>query len=216
MIRAALAALLAAGLSAATVTDTLEARLQRGSKALLSGDAKGAVEDFVAASHEAPHTPGLHLAAAEALARAGKPAEAVPYLQRAARLGGVGNQKRLEEAFAESGSVTGVAAALEALKANGAPVARGRVAWALEEKDLIPESVAWDPAHDVFYVGSMYKRKIVKVDRGGRASDFVPQAGSGLLSVVGMKVDPRRRELWANACNLMEPLPPMVPEDPET
>ncbi|MGH9870118.1 MAG: tetratricopeptide repeat protein [Candidatus Polarisedimenticolia bacterium] len=216
MIRAAFTALLAAGLTAATVPETLEARLERASKALQSGDARGAVEHFIAASREAPHTPALHLAAAEALARSGRSGEAVPFLQRAARLGGVGSLKRLEDAFAASLTVAGVTAAIDALKANASPLTGGRVAWTLEEKDLIPENVAWDPEHDVFYVGSLYKRKIVKVGRDGAVSDFVPQAGSGIWAVLGMKVEPRRRELWANACNPMEPTPPMVPDDPET
>ncbi len=91
------------------------------------------------------------------------------------------------------------------------------VAFEIEERDLFPESVAFDPSERSFYVGSMYKRKIVKVDREGRASDFVAPKRDGLWEVLGMKIDVRRRELWANTCNLGEgQRPPMIDPDPST
>lgn len=96
------------------------------------------------------------------------------------------------------------------------PLVRGTVAFSLKDRQLIPESVAYDPKDGTYYVGSMYKRKIVKVERDGRQSDFVPQAADGLWGVLGMKVDAERRELWANACNLNDRQPPMVPDDETT
>jgi hypothetical protein len=96
------------------------------------------------------------------------------------------------------------------------PVLRGRVAFTLADRELIPESIAHDPADGSFYVGSMYKRKIVKVAANGAATDFVAQAADGIGGVLGMKIDARRRELWANACNLQDRRPPMVPDDPAT
>jgi hypothetical protein len=95
------------------------------------------------------------------------------------------------------------------------PVVRGEVAFRLAERDLYPESVAHDPATAAFYVGSMYRRKIVKVDAAGRATDFVTSGRDGLWSVLGMKVDAKRRELWANACNLGRG-PAMMNPEPDT
>jgi hypothetical protein len=94
-------------------------------------------------------------------------------------------------------------------------LARGEVAFRLPERDLYPESVAYDPRERAFYVGGMHKRKIVKVDAGGRVSDFVPSGRDGLWTVLGMKVDAARRELWANACNLGIG-PAMVNPEPAT
>jgi hypothetical protein len=95
-------------------------------------------------------------------------------------------------------------------------LSRGVVAFRLSDRELIPESVAFDPSDGSYYVGSLYKRKIVKVGADGRESDFVTSARDGLWSVLGMKVDAARRELWANACNLAERQPPMTPDDPAT
>ncbi len=101
-------------------------------------------------------------------------------------------------------------------QARRSPLVRGTVAFTLHDRELIPESVAYDPKDRAYYVGSMYKRKIVKVAADGRQSDFVSTAADGLWGVLGMKVDAERRELWANACNLNDRRPPMIPDDETT
>jgi hypothetical protein len=74
---------------------------------------------------------------------------------------------------------------------------QGRVAFRIAEPDLIPEGIAYDPVEKVFYVGSTYKRKIVRVDGKGVARDFTGEGQDGLWGLLGMKVDARRRLLWA-------------------
>jgi hypothetical protein len=100
--------------------------------------------------------------------------------------------------------------------ADDAPVVRGRVALTLADRALIPESIAYDPTARTFYVGSMYQRKIIRIGPDGKVSDFVPTAADSIWSVLGIKIDPVRRELWANACNLEDRSPPMMPDDPDT
>lgn len=63
----------------------------------------------------------------------------------------------------------------------------------LLEKDLIPENIAYDAKTRAFFVGSMYKAKIIRIGADGVVSDFVPSRRDGLLSVLGMKIDPARR-----------------------
>ena len=99
---------------------------------------------------------------------------------------------------------------------SDAPLSRGVVAFRLSDRELIPEGIAFDPVEGSYYVGSLYKRKIVKVGADGRESDFVAPARDGLWAVLGMKVDAARRELWANACNLADRQPPMIPDDEAT
>jgi sugar lactone lactonase YvrE len=99
---------------------------------------------------------------------------------------------------------------------DDSPVARGTIAFRLADRALIPESIGYDPTNRVFYVGSMYKRKIIRIGPDGQVSDFVPSAADGIWSVLGIKVDPSGRELWANACNLADRSPPMMPDDPAT
>lgn len=70
------------------------------------------------------------------------------------------------------------------------------IAFILNEKDLLPESVAHDPNTGAFYVGSTRKGTITKVDAEGNQSTFVASGKFGQWMVIGIKVDPQRDELW--------------------
>ena len=74
---------------------------------------------------------------------------------------------------------------------------KSQVAFTIAEKDLIPEGIAYDAATKTFFVSSTYKRKIVAVDPRGRARDFITEMQDGFMGGVGMRVDVRRRLLWA-------------------
>jgi hypothetical protein len=76
------------------------------------------------------------------------------------------------------------------------PLRHSEVAFTINEKDLIPEGIAYDPTQKEFYVGSILKRKIVRIDPSGRVSDFKSEGQDGLYTVLGMKVDAKRRTLW--------------------
>lgn len=69
-------------------------------------------------------------------------------------------------------------------------------AFTIHEKGLVPEGVAYDPKTKSFFVSSIRKRKIVRVDANGKVSDFVPPAEGGLRSACGIAADPKRRSLW--------------------
>ncbi|HMW00359.1 MAG TPA: SMP-30/gluconolactonase/LRE family protein [Acidobacteriota bacterium] len=84
-----------------------------------------------------------------------------------------------------------------AFEKNRKPVSQASVAFTIGEKDLIPEGITWDPVDRVYFVGSIYKRKILKIDQAGKATEFVPSGQDGLGPVIGLKVDPKRRWLWA-------------------
>jgi sugar lactone lactonase YvrE len=79
-----------------------------------------------------------------------------------------------------------------------APAHTSRIAFRIAEPDLIPEGIAWDPVTKSFFVGSLYKRKIVRLGPDGSAHDFVASGRDGLWTVLGLKVDPERRILWVN------------------
>lgn len=63
-------------------------------------------------------------------------------------------------------------------------------------RDLIPEGIAFDPVEDVFYVTGIHRRNVLRVDRSGRAADFVKEGQDGMLGGLGVKVDAKRRLLW--------------------
>ena len=74
---------------------------------------------------------------------------------------------------------------------------KSAVAFKISEPDLIPEGIAYDSQTRTFYVGSTYLRKIVSIDRQGAAKNFTLEGQDGLRGVVGMRVDEKRRLLWA-------------------
>lgn len=76
-------------------------------------------------------------------------------------------------------------------------VNHARVAFTLTGyRDLVPEGIAYDPVDDVFYVSGIYRRKVLRVTRDGKAADFVGEAQDGMLGGLGMKIDRARRLLW--------------------
>ena len=78
-------------------------------------------------------------------------------------------------------------------------VNRAQIAFVTNEKDLIPEGLAYDPAEDLFYLGSMHLRKILRIPRQtpAKSSDFVPGNRYSILPVLGIRIDPRDNTVWA-------------------
>jgi len=77
-------------------------------------------------------------------------------------------------------------------------VAQARLAFVTEEKDLIPEGLAYDSMQNLFYLSSLNRKKIVKIDSEGRVTDFVPGDRYGLLPVLGIRLDPTDGTVWAD------------------
>lgn len=69
-------------------------------------------------------------------------------------------------------------------------------AFEVAEKDLIPEGIAYDKVSGNFYIGSINKSKIVKIDAQNMVSDFVKTGTYGNWAYIGMKVDPEKNVLW--------------------
>lgn len=71
-----------------------------------------------------------------------------------------------------------------------------KIAFTLDEKDLIPEGITWDPATGQFFVSSINKEKIVSVSEKGIVSDFITPGRDSIMETLGMKVDESARRLW--------------------
>jgi hypothetical protein len=76
--------------------------------------------------------------------------------------------------------------------------AHAHLALVTEEKNLIPEGLAWDPARKMFYLSSLAQKKIVQITPDSHVSDFVPASRDHLLPVFGIRLDPRDSSIWAN------------------
>lgn len=72
---------------------------------------------------------------------------------------------------------------------------KAEVAFRILEKDLIAEGITYDPASKSFFVGSIAKKKIVKIDAQKKISNFVSSGQEGIGEVLGMKV--ANGKLWA-------------------
>lgn len=143
-----------------------------------------------------PDHGGLWIAMAAAQAKAGNKAEALKWLEKAVERG-LDFDLPEDPALAAFRETPELKALMARAAAGRRTVSRSRVAFRIPERDLVPEGIAFDPETGSFFVGSIYKRKIVRVDKAGKASDFTASRQDGLREVLGMRVDPAARTLWA-------------------
>jgi len=124
----------------------------------------------------------------------GRPDEAFGGLERLAAMGLVMPLARDESfsAFRESSRFKEILAAFDRNKAN---TGEATEALTFKEKGLISEGLAYDSKTGSYFVSSVHKRKIIRVNKDGKASDFAT-AEQGLWAANGMKVDAERRCLW--------------------
>ncbi|MBC6991657.1 SMP-30/gluconolactonase/LRE family protein [Hymenobacter sp. BT491] len=94
-------------------------------------------------------------------------------------------------------------ALIQQFAGNRAVVGNSTVAFTVPQPDLIPEGLAYDPRRGDFYLSSIYRHKVVRIDKSGQAHDFTTDAQDGLGGTLGMKVDSRRKRLWV--CSLAGP-----------
>ena len=82
------------------------------------------------------------------------------------------------------------------------------IAFTIPEKDLIPEGIAHDPMTNKLYVSSTFKRKIIEIDMvTGQSKEFIREGQDEIPGVLGMRIDPKRRHLWACAATAGEAMP---------
>lgn len=158
----------------------------------------------------APQSPGVVWGVARAQARTGDRDQAMQGLERLVAMEAWYDVKASPdlEVIRDEPRVKAVADAMAKLKerrGNSEVAFRGPAG-------VNPESIAYDPRDKGFFLGSS-QRKIVKWLPNGIARDFASGPEAGLWMVLGIKLDAKRRVLWANSCNLgaggaMSPLDP--------
>ncbi|MFK7814669.1 MAG: SMP-30/gluconolactonase/LRE family protein [Maribacter sp.] len=75
---------------------------------------------------------------------------------------------------------------------------KAQIEYVLDEKDLVPEGIAYSSKTDAFYLTSVTKSKIVAVDRStGKQTNFIEELEFGYQPGVGIWVDDQRNELHA-------------------
>ncbi|MDC0720422.1 SMP-30/gluconolactonase/LRE family protein [Nannocystis bainbridge] len=145
--------------------------------------------------------PALEYLRAAVLAAAGREQEALAVLGRLDAAGSL----LVPQAHDFPGLVGPALERLAAAARARLPASPSVRAFTLADRALIPEGIAHDPGAGTFFVGSIHKRKIVAVERGGAARDLaVADATNGLYSPLGMKFDRRRGSLWVASAGLPE------------
>jgi sugar lactone lactonase YvrE len=88
--------------------------------------------------------------------------------------------------------------ALSAAMASREPVAHTSApAFTGRDRSLVPEGIGFDPQSGAFFLGSIARRVIVRIDPAGVGATERDLVATGLGAVLGIEVDPGRRLLWA-------------------
>jgi hypothetical protein len=143
------------------------------------------------------YTPIMYyLAAAHSLN--GNKSEALKWLKKAAELG-MNFPVQENHDFDSLKDSAEFKALVKKFSANQAPTNNSKIAFTIPEKDLIPEGITYNSKTGTFYVTSIYKRKIISINREGKIVDFISEKQDGFWGGVGMKVDISNQILWANS-----------------
>lgn len=129
-------------------------------------------------------------------ARLGDPQKALALLKECVAAG-VGYDPSAVPAFQPMQTNAAFRELVEQARRQCPPVHLARVAFTMPDKDLFPEGLAVDAEKRVFYMGSMHRKKIVKITEAGKVSDFVPEGRYDLMPVGGVHVDPADHSVWA-------------------
>jgi sugar lactone lactonase YvrE len=165
-----------------------------------AGDRAAYLEHAREAQMRRPAHGGVTWALASALALTGDSAGAFRALRHFAALG-YSADLAADSDFAALRGSEAYAELTWRLEENRAPVVVSRVAFELPEADLLTEGIAHDSAAGTFFIGSVRKGKILRVDRDGRTSAFATVAG-GRWAPLGLRVDQSRGALWVAAAAL--------------
>src|SRR5262249_43960420 len=142
----------------------------------------------------APDHPDLLISVARARAALGEAKESLELLRQAIDRGAGIDIPRVQEfqKLAPSPELDGLVARA---RRNLEPVPRAKLFGLLPDPTDSSEGIAFDPISKHLFVGTNHG-EILRVDERGSASTLVPR-GSGLLEVLGLKVDAERRLIWA-------------------
>lgn len=141
-----------------------------------------------------PNHPRLMYNLAAAYALNGKSDEALAELSILSEMGLVMPAAR-ENSFAVLYESTRFKEIVAAFERNKGKVGEASEAFTIKERGLIGEGVAYDAKTDSYFVSSVHKRKVLRVDRHGGVTEFV-SAVQGLWAAMGMGIDSKRRVLW--------------------
>lgn len=150
---------------------------------------RAAVADLEKRLPNAPDRCAITYEIAKTYASAKQWPETMDWLRRVADLK-AGLDPARDSTFADLRNTKEFAEIADAVRQATPPVSHSKPAFQIPEGDLLPESVAWDPAGKHFYFGSMRKGKVIQCAASGDCRQFA----GGLGVVVGLKT--QGKGLW--------------------
>jgi DNA-binding beta-propeller fold protein YncE len=175
-----------------------------GISAYRAKDYKTFYEKMIEANKLHPYHQGIQYQLGQAAALTGKNLEAITYLKKAILTNTnfiIGNNPDLEK-------ISGLKeyqSLLELQKKWKEPIVNSDTAFIITDRQLHVEGIDYDKKTETFYLGSIHKRKVIKVDSQGNSSYFCASEVDGMTSVFGLKADTKRNLLWV--CS--SPMPEM-------
>ena len=151
----------------------------------------------------APDSPEVMISVSRANAALGRTDEALKLLSEAVRRGAGFEPDRFPE-YERIKQEARFQEIVKQAKTNMAPLPKA------ETFALLPssaEGIAYDPMSRRLFAGP--EGEIVQIDAEGKVSPFV--SGNGLRQVLGLKVDPERRLLWAVSGRFPDVVPGATP-----
>jgi hypothetical protein len=151
-----------------------------------------------------PFHQGIQYQAGLAAALNGNPQEAIVFLKQAI----LTNADFVLDGNQDLKSISGTKefkALLALQKKLKLPTTQSDTAFVLTDRQLHVEGIDFDKKEKTFYLGSIHKRKVIRVDARGLVTDFCDSEFEGMTSVFGLKIDAKRNLLWV--CS--SPMPEM-------
>jgi len=162
--------------------------------ARLKGDHRAWSDAGLHALALAPDHPDLLISVARARAALGQAKESLELLRQAIDRGAGIDIPRVQE-FQKLPTSPELDVLVARARKNLEPVPRAKLFALLPDPTASSEGIAFDPVSKHLFVGTNHG-EILRVDERGSVSNLVSR-GSGLLEVLGLKVDAERRLIWA-------------------
>lgn len=115
---------------------------------------------------------------------------------------GLGRSVGSDTTFRAFRDVPGFRALVAHLDSNIAPLARSRVVGRLADSTFWPEGVDYDPRTGNYYIASIRHRTIAELHPDGTSRELLPRHLATLGAIMGVRVDTKRRVLWATMSGL--------------
>ena len=146
--------------------------------------------------------PRVTVALARAEARLGHRSQAVALLSDFAATGLLRSVETDSDFVETLSGQPGWRPLLERLGRNARPLGQARVAFVLPDSDFVAEDLAWDGATGRVFVTSIRHRKVIVLDRQGRARDFIAEGQDGIKGLLAVAVDRPHASLWITSAGL--------------